>query len=153
MVNKINNIILTLIIILSTISCEKTYDSIPPSVSIARIYNITNNSAQIDLNITNNTNGIPKQGNLYLNIDSISKSGNDTVCQKDTIYSFDTIPQGMSGLVTVKISNLRENTKYLVSIWFEDHFKISDEGGGMGDNPLYEDRTLSIGEIKTFTTY
>jgi hypothetical protein len=104
--------------------------AIPPSAQITNIYDITDTSAQVDVQISGNTNA--QSGYLYLNVYK-----NNVMIISSPAYS-----TPLSASYSFSISKLNEQTEYSLQLYFSGIF-----GGGTS----YE-QDFNIGSPKSFTT-
>jgi hypothetical protein len=104
--------------------------AIPPSAQITNIYDITDSSAQVDVQVTKLSNA--ENGAFGLSVTSnVGSNQNFGIATLPTIGNY-----------SIKISNLTNNTIYSLQIYFEGTF-----GGGT----TYEE-DFNIGAPKSFTT-
>ena len=133
----IKQITLLWVIIFFAYACGK--EIVPPQAEITKIYNITDNSATVDVKVTKQSNAWAGEY-FSLSVDSISKKGEKT--QVQYVY-FAKDSDSLNNFYTAKISNLKSKTQYYLYLIFSGYYDIG------GPN---QTETDTIGTTKTFTT-
>ena len=135
---KFNLLILVFSLILLW-GCSGVFNNpvyIPPSAQITNIYNITDSSAQVDVQITEQSNAQWGGMDLFVYFYGTLPSSNYV---SGIIIGNDPLPTSFSG----KISNLKSQTEYSLQLYFEGQF---DNNGGQIAKDFY------VGTPKTFKT-
>ena len=125
-----------LIVFFYIVACAK--QAIPPQADITNIYNITDTSVNVDVQVTKQSNSQYDIG-LSLIVDSVPINGNKIKVQQ--VY-FDVVDRLASSYST-KISNLKNKTLYSIYLYYGGVFDI----GGPNESEYF-----TIGSPKTFTT-
>lgn len=120
-------------------ACQKNQPIIiPPKAEITNIYNITDSTAQVDVQVTSQSNA-QVDDDFGLIIDSISLNGNKI---QVSIENFN-VERRLINSYSTKISNLKSKTQYYVYLYYGGEFNIGD---------TYEMEFFDIGSPKIFTT-
>lgn len=137
--NTINFIVFCLMILIYY-SCKDNQSSIIlPQAEITNIYNITDSTAQVDIQVTQQSNAADQA--FGLNVDTMSLTGNLMKIQVITLT-----PNGATKLnsnYSISISKLNSNKEYYISLVFAGEFTIGGES---------QVENYTIGTTKTFTT-
>ena len=130
--------ITTFLILFLIISCEQK-TAIPPQAEITNIYNITDTSANVDVQVTkqSNANGVEE---MSLVIDSITKTGNKL---KVEMWGLTGSTYTLNSSYSTVITNLKSKTQYYIYLNFQGIYDIG--GSNATEN-------FNIGSPKTFTT-
>ncbi len=101
-------------------SCIKQKPIIPPKAEITNIYNVTNNSAYVDIEVTKQSNA--EVGFLALIIDSMSKVNTKTQVQYIAVTPQSVIT--FNNKYTIIISNLKSKTLFSIYLLFTGSFDL-----------------------------
>ena len=123
-------------------ACVKMKEIIPPKAEITNIYNITDSTVNVDVQVTRQSNAW--QEHFYLNVDSISNAGDKFQVQTISLNPSNNAPLfHLNNSYSTKISKLKIKTKYSLGLYFSGEFDLG------GPNEWHN---FSIGELKSFTT-
>jgi hypothetical protein len=132
--------ITVIFIVFEFYSCQKDSTFIFPKAEITNIYNITLSTAQVDFQVTSQSNAHTDRS-FSIIVDTITFNGN-----KIEVTNVNLNMDGygkFAGTYSTKLSNLKSKTQYYISLYYDGVFDYGE---------TYEDEGGFIGSPKTFTT-
>lgn len=115
------------------------WEPIYPSAQITKIFNVTDTSAQINVQVTSQSNSSDNYGTNYLHLQVFLGPAVQNTILQDNYLAEDPLPAS----ITVRISRLSSHTEYTIQLFYSGYF-IGDGGDG--------ELSSSIGSPRTFTT-